>query len=373
MEDARRTMTDSPTVPAVAAVAPLPASTRARYYLELARARALQVAAVAGIPRRRTVYVWERVAEHRSWWETAASAIGADFVPLSPRIWEVRRRDRSTRIANELVQLDDPVILEIAGDKELCYRIARDVGVRVPDYFAFDREDLASARARLASQPRPYVVKPASGTSAGIGVTIGIRTDAELVRAVAFAAVRSRRIILQPLVLGESCRLLYLDGELIHAVRRRGVRVRPDGRSSIEILLRSAGLPSVASARTTSAFLAAVGLDLASVLPAGPDFLVSGLPAEETRSEGLRTVYDEDITASVGPELAAECGRIVAAIGSAWAGVDILMDDPGRSLKDSGAFIEVNTTPGILHHCAGRHDACPVAVRVLERLLRDAR
>jgi hypothetical protein len=31
--------------------------------------------------------------------------------------------------------------------------------------------------------------------------------------------------------------------------------------------------------------------------------------------------------------------------------------------------VEVNTTPGILHHCPDRPVACTVAMRVLERLL----
>jgi glutathione synthase/RimK-type ligase-like ATP-grasp enzyme len=82
-------------------------------------------------------------------------------------------------------------------------------------------------------------------------------------------------------------------------------------------------------------------------------------------------VYDEDITALVGPGLAADGARVVAAIGSAWAGVDVVTDDPGVPLAERGAFLEINTTPGILHHCPAGEGACPTAMRVLERLLAE--
>jgi len=62
--------------------------------------------------------------------------------------------------------------------------------------------------------------------------------------------------------------------------------------------------------------------------------------------------------------------RLVRAIGSAWAGVDIVTPDIAGSLEDADAgVVEVNTTPGILHHCPDRAVACAVAMRVLERLL----
>jgi cyanophycin synthetase len=341
-----------------------------RWRLERARARTIQVARMARVARSPSTYVWDRVLEHRSCWSMAANAIGAELVPLSETVWEVRRGDRRTRIANHRVQLDDPVVLEIAGDKELTSRIAADAGVRIPEYVVVDAADVEAAWRFLVSIGRPVVVKPARGTSAGIGVTIAVETRSQLIRALAMAGVHSRRVMVQRMLAGESCRLLFLDGRLIDAVRRRGVRVKADGRSSVAELISSTARGRRAPDRIGGAFLRASALDPLSIPPVDAALLVRPVPEAERRSDELRTIYDEDITDLVGAALVEAGARLVRAIGSSWAGVDIVTPDVTRSLEDAdGGVVEVNTTPGILHHCLDSRIPCMVAMRVLERLL----
>ena len=71
-----------------------------------------------------------------------------------------------------------------------------------------------------------------------------------------------------------------------------------------------------------------------------------------------------------------EVASLLVALGSQFAGVDLLTNDPTRTLAESGGvFLEINTTPGLHHHCTPSADgvACDVAVTVLRRLLdRDA-
>jgi cyanophycin synthetase len=350
--------------------------TSLRLAAELARARVRHLAAAAGVrppgSSAPTRYVWQRVAEHRRCWAAAAESVGAEFFVLSERIWDVRRAGRSTRIANDLIELDDPVTLEVAGDKELCYRLASAAGVRVPEYVVVERSNADRALEQVPRGWFPLVVKPARGTSAGIGVTVGVRTRAELPRAAAAAFVHGRRVIVQRMVAGETCRLLFLDGGMIHAVRRRGLRVVPDGRSTVAQLL-GADLPVAGLSPLVAAFLAAGNLTLDSVLPPGPAIPVSGVPAGERTRESLRTIYDEDITRLVSPKLAAEAARFVSVVGSKWAGVDVVTPDPNCGLDECGAVIEINTTPGILHHCPSDGSSCPVAETVLERLLAPRR
>jgi len=300
----------------------------------------------------------------------AANAIGAQLVSLSEAVWEVRRGDQRTRIANHHVQLDDPVVLEIAGDKELSCRIAADAGVRIPEYVVVDTADIEAAWRFVASIGRPTVVKPVFGTSAGIGVTVAVETRSQLIRALALAGLRSRRVIVQRMLAGESCRLLFLDGRLIHAMRRRGVRVKADGKSSIAQLSSASARASGAADRIGAAFLRAAALDPRTVPPADAVLLVRPVPDAERRWEELRTTYDEDISDLLSPELVEAGARLVRAIGSSWAGVDIVTQDISVSLEDAdGGVIEINSTPGILHHCPDPGVPCVVAIRVLERLL----
>jgi len=340
-----------------------------RWRLERARARGIQLARIARVARLPSTYVWDRVEEHRSCWSTAAQAIGAELVDLSETVWEVRRAAKRTRIANHRVQLDDPVVLEIAGDKELSCRIAAEAGVRIPEYVVVDTADVEAAWRFVVSIGRPAVVKPARGTSAGIGVTVAVETRSQLIRALAMAGVHSRRVMVQRMLAGESCRLLFLDGRLIHAMRRRGVRVKADGKSSLGEL-SSAARAGKAPDRIGAAFLRASAFDVRSVPSAGATLLVRPVPEAERRWEELRTIYDEDITDLLSPALEEAGARLVRAIGSSWAGVDIVTPDVASSLEDAdGGVVEVNTTPGILLHCLDRGVACTVATRVLERLL----
>ncbi len=339
-----------------------------RWAVAVGKARGRQLAAAAGV-RPRTRYVWQRIDEHRACWAAAASALQAELVTLAPGFWEVRRGAARTRIAVDRVQLDDPVTLEVAGDKALCYRLAAEAGVRAPEHAVFDRRELTAAWALVVADGHPFVVKPARGTSAGIGVTVGVRTRAELVDAFATAAIRDRRVIVERMVAGETCRLLFLDGELIHAVRRRGISVEGDGSSPLRSLLVRAGLQHLPADRLTLAALAAQDLSLDDVPAAGRRIVVRGAALHVRRADEVRTVYDETITGLVGGGLVEEAARVVRAVGSAWAGVDVVTPDPTRPLAVAGAFLEVNTTPGILHHCDPGPEPCAVAVRVLGRLL----
>jgi phosphosulfolactate synthase len=320
----------------------------------------------------RTVYVDQRLDEYRACWRAAAERAGAEFVPLSSTVWEVRRGGRRTRISGYVVQADDPVTLRLAGDKALCLRIAREAGVPVPAHHPFTLGTLDEARRMVAEDPGPWVVKPVRGSSSGLGVTTGIVSPREVERAAIAASLHCAELLLERMVPGESCRLLYLDGELIHAVRRRGVRVVGDGTASVAEHLRAAGLARLLDDPLAARTLAAQGSSPGHVPERGHEVLVRGIPLVPRSGRELRTVYDETVTALVHPETAAALARVVAEVGSRFAGVDLVTTDPSLPLsRGGGAFIEINTTPGIHHHALpwdeeGTHD---VAVRVLRRLL----
>ncbi|HEX8692847.1 MAG TPA: hypothetical protein VF746_10530 [Longimicrobium sp.] len=320
----------------------------------------------------RTVYVDRRVDEYRGYWEAAARLIGADFGELAPGLWEARLDGRRTRIANYVVEADDPVTLRVAGDKALCLGLAEGAGVPVPEHRVFRLASVREARAHVERAGGLWVVKPARGSSSGLGVTTGVRTARQVEDAAVLASLFCPDILLERMVPGESCRLLYLDGELVHAVRRRGARVTGDGASTIRTLAGRAGLARVLADPASDAALTAQGLSADAVPAAGREVVVRGIPAVAGSARELRTVYDETITSLVHPALARSLADVVRRLGSRFAGVDVVTLDPGRSLEESGgALIEINTTPGIHHHyhTDDERRTHPVAVRVLRRLL----
>jgi hypothetical protein len=294
--------------------------TAARFRFERVRCR-LAAALDRRLGRKRTVYVEERTEEYRRYWEEGAHHNGAELLALTEDIWEIRRGERRVRITKYLTPCDDPATRRLAGDKAYCYALAQSIGIPVPEHVVVDSEELSPARSFLARSGGPVVVKPARGSSSGLGVTTNIRSWPALIRAAALASLYCRTVIVERMIPGESCRLLFLAGRLIHAVRRRGQ-------------------------------------------PA----------TEETRE--LRTVYDETVTALCSPALVDELARLVHKMASEFAGIDLITNDLGRPLEESGGtFLEINTTPGIHHHYITPDDFAPnpVAKLVLAYLLGERR
>jgi cyanophycin synthetase len=118
--------------------------------------------------------------------------------------------------------------------------------------------------------------------------------------------------------------------------------------------------------------LSGQGLSRDAIPPAGASVLVRNLPMGRFGGRELPTVYDEDVTHCIAPALIEELQGVVTAVGSRYAGVDIITTDPSVSLaKSGGAFIELNTSPGLHQHYLSadgvEHHA--LAARILGRLL----
>lgn len=322
----------------------------------------------------RLVDFYERI------WTDAARTLGAEITQLERGIWRVERGDHRTLIHNYIVQMDDPVILHVAGNKPLCHRLLRDEGVAVPEHQVYTIAELHKAHAFMARRAGArFVVKPAAGTSGARGVTTEVRTFRECRAASALASLYGDRLLVERWIPGESYRLLFLDGSLIHASRRRGRRATGDGVSTVEALANPqapaepAGLArSPQSAHDIAETLAVQGLRAGSVPANHQRILIESDWSPGRGKTEIRTVFDEDATAEIGAELRAEAARAVAAIGSRFAGVDIITCNPAVALERSGGVVnEINTTPGLHHHydLAGGSSAGDPATRVLARLL----
>ncbi len=325
--------------------------------------------------RNKTVYAKERVEEYRGYWEEGARILGAEFFSLTDSLWEVRLNGRHTRIKLWMVQLGDPVVNRIASDKILCYQWATRLGVPVPQHLVFRLEGLDHAKEFLRQNPGVYVVKPTSGTSSGVGLSTHISTPQQLENAAVTASLFAEELLIERMIFGETCRLLWLGGELIHAVRRRGVRVTGDGRSTIAQLLAQQSRGQVPFDLTTEMTLQGQGLTREKVLEAGREILVRSLPAGENTSRELRTVYNETISHLISTAMIEEIRPLLAAMENEIAGVDIVTNDPCVPLKQSGGvMLEVNPGPGIHHHYITPADHGPnaVAVKVLRYVLQAA-
>jgi len=325
------------------------------------------------------VYVQQRVSEYREMWRAVAKEIGAEFKMLTDELWEVEFEGKSTRIVNYKLEFDNPVTLEMAGMKPLMYRLMKENGLRSPNHVTFCLKTLCDANHFLEAHPRGCVVKPAYGTSSAHGVTTHIRTSRELRRAAILASLYCRNLIIEPLIPGESYRVLVLNGKVVDAVRRRGPRLTGDGVSSIRQLLnaenarRRSFADQVLDIDQDCLFtLGYQGLSLETVPPSGRVVLVKSVNDPGRKRIEVRTIYDETVTDLICGSICHDAEAAARILRSDFVGVDFITPDPTVPLEKSGGVIsEVNTTPGLHHHYDCKTQRFPrSAVDALTVLLR---
>lgn len=329
------------------------------------------------------VYVWSRIPLYKEIWENAAMELSAQFRELSEGIWEICYGNRLTRIYNHMVQLDDPVILSLAANKPFCYSLMKKNGLPVPEYLTFRVNELDQVKRFMEENKGFFVIKPAIGTSAGMGVTTHIKSFRECCKAVALASLYSNEIIIERLIPGECYRLLILNGELIHASRRNGIRVKGDRQSTIWQLIEKenerrkklngkGSLLSVHDDLDCKTTLEAQGLSIESVPKKGQEILVKSFDNPSVNNVEVRTVYNEDVTNLICGDIRKQALRAAQILNSQFAGIDIITYDPTVLLEESGGVInEINTTPGLQHHynLLNSEETSP-AVHVLKHLLK---
>ena len=219
------------------------------------------------------------------------------------------------------------------------------------------------------------VVKPANGYG-GKGVTVNISDNKLLKNAAILASLYSPEILIEEQIAGESFRLLIFNGKMIDAVKRNGLRLHGDGKSTIRQLLRnhesySDGLEK--NDQDINFMLKLQKLDWDFIVRESQSLLVKSKSLDEIAVSELRTVYDENVTENVCSEIIKYAEDTARLVDSKFLGVDIISTDISKDLRDTGGIInEVNTTPALHHHYNSRTEQYPqAALTIIKTLLED--
>ena len=307
-------------------------------------------------------------------WQEAARSVGASVEPLGGHLLRITRGSQRISVNRNYSPLDSQVSVMLADDKRATYRILREAAVPVPEHVVVTLADMAQATGFLHQARLPVVVKPAVGTGGGEGVSTNVAGSVALRFAMAWAAAFSREILIERQVKGETCRLLYLDGELLDCVVRRSPRLTGDGKSSVrQLVLRENRLRLAAGCRRSQVLLridqdmrstlALQKMTLGTVPPAGRDFMVKQVVNDNAA--------DENVTARdrLNPAIVELGRKVLDSMGLRFAGIDIIADDLSRPVAESGAtVIDVNAIPGFYYHYHKADGCVPVARLVLQRV-----
>ena len=318
-----------------------------------------------------------RTGFYRELWEEAAAQGGGTVTVLERALLEIRAGDVVLRTRTNLTSLDDQLTVAVADDKPLVYRLLEARDLPVPRHLVCAADDLQGAWTFARSLGRPCVVKPARASGA-IGVTTNVTGRCDLAKAMAYGGAFGHELLIEEMVAGGVYRLLYLDGELLDAVRRDPPTVTGDGASRIEQLIETENERRLAGGIAAAQSLIKIdgelvrtlrreGRTLRSVPAAGEVVLLKNVVNDNRR---------EDNVSAAGllcPEVVRAGAEAAAAVGTRLAGVDIITPDPSRPLAEAGGVvIEVNQSPGYYYHYFKREGRVPVATLILERLLEAA-
>lgn len=319
-----------------------------------------------------------RARFYQQFWENSADAIGANLENLNDNWWSVTKDQNCTFLHGERVMLDSSVTLELAGNKALIYRLLEEDGYPVPQSQLFSLDTLDDALIFQQSVSGDVVVKPMASW-AGQGVTVNIKTPETLKKAALYASRFDDSLLIEKHIEGDSYRLLFLNGELIDAVRRDPPQVLGDGKLNIKQLIASENerrlnskeiiaLSPISIDTDCKRTLKEQQLTLASVPAKDENITIKKVVNHNNRFENhvVKDQVHED-TILQGQEI---CNRYRIEL----AGLDIISTDISKPLSETGGVInEINTTPGLHHHAlvSEHNKMTPVGSLVLDYLLQQ--
>jgi hypothetical protein len=117
---------------------------------------------------------------YRRIWTDAAERLGARVAPFGDQFLAITRGSSRTIVSYQQVQLDTAIDLLVALHRRVVQERLMARSIPVAAYREFSYDDIARGREFL-DRFAPCVVKPASGTSGGEGVTCRIETTSQLI------------------------------------------------------------------------------------------------------------------------------------------------------------------------------------------------
>ena len=256
------------------------------------------------------------------------------------RIWTAET-DRTSAIAEG-----------ISRDKDLTKRLLAGCGVPVPE--GREVSDAEDAWAAAEDIGVPVVVKPANANH-GRGVSAELTTRDEVMTAYELARRYSKYVLVERFIRGNEHRLLVVGKQMVAAVAGETVWITGDGRSTVRQLLDSQ--INIDPRRGPEQEFP---LDL--LIPERDAKLRfelerQGYTAESVPAEGVKVLVQRngniafDVTDQVHPDTARLVALAARVVGLDIAGIDLVVEDIRRPLREQGgAIVEVNAGPGLLMH-----------------------
>ncbi len=296
----------------------------------------------------------------RSLYRKAAADLGLEAYDIG-RVFCIAGKGKRFRIWVSTSELDNHPLSAITEDKVLISALFREHGIHVPEGRAYDWRDQSAGIEYALSLGRPCVVKPASDTTGGKGVTTLVTKRSDIARAFRYAGLFAENVLIEEFISGDNYRFLIYKGKCISVLRRELPEVTGNGASTVRELVEQENRNRIKNSEWSDGdpfwmpipinasalrHLNGQGFNWNSVPPQGEKIHLSG-----TANFGFGCTYSE-VLRKTHPDQIRAAEEATGAVGMIIAGVDIVSPD-----IEAPAYhiLEINTAPGIEIHYAVRN------------------
>jgi len=268
--------------------------------------------------------------------------------PLSPErgYFRLSLGGRSVTCWESLSTMTSAIALKRAEDKQFTHEILAGAGLSVPEQI--DASDERRA-VQFLNKHKSVVVKPLQGEQ-GQGISVDIRSEAGLKKAVKKARVHGDTVLIEQFVEGDDLRVIVINQEVVAAAVRRPPMIIGTGEHRISELIEKL------SRRRSAATGGESGIPLDEetercVKMAGykmDDVLEKEAAIAVRKTANLHTGGTiHDVTEKLHPQLAEASIRAAIALEMPVVGLDLMVKSPD---KDQYVIIEANERPGLANH-----------------------
>ncbi len=235
----------------------------------------------------------------------------------------------------------------VCQNKYLTLKLLREGGLKVPRQSLWSSEQEGFKFLEICQNN--IVVKPLDGEQ-GKGITVGVKTPEQLLKAVDYAKKYFGEVLLEEQVEGSDLRIIVINYEFVAAIERVPAFVVGDGRSSVEKLIKhrnkelfdtTRGESRIPLNEVSADFIKEQGCTLQDILSPGKKLQVCRL--SNFHSGG--TI--KDVTPQVSDNLRRVSEKAAQILTMRVVGLDFMVSEPSAT---DYFIIEANERPGLANH-----------------------
>ncbi len=278
--------------------------------------------------------------------EAKLRGIGVDVIDPVNNYFKLTHSGRSITCRESLCDLTSAVAMSRCADKSVTHNLLKPLNISLPDQHIVDGSD---DDYKFLKKYKHIAVKPADGEQ-GQGISLLVRSNAELELAIKKAKKVSSKVVLEEFVKGDDLRILVIDFEVAAAAIRKPAEIIGDGIHTVKELiekqsrrreLATQGESSIPMDDETKRTIFNGGYSFEDILETHKKLQVRKTANLHTGG----TIHD--VTDELHPDLAQDAIKIARTIDIPVVGIDFMV----RSVtKNNYYFIEANERPGLANH-----------------------